>query len=214
MPPLDDASAGGSSLPVRTFVPDDLRLIKGSPRRRREYLDSLAARCDPSTRRPCGGTRRPWPSGTPCCARPAGRSAGRRSSTPGRPCWPRPGLLVSRLAGRHARLVRRRLPADARRAHRRAGRDSPAGLPDERRRPGRSRPTGPAWPRSATPTGSGPTPTSGPHRDDLRLMRGGLDMRDCASQGEQRDGAAHPGARRVGATAARSGRSPCCCSTT
>ena len=26
----------------------------------------------------------------------------------------------------------------------------------------------------------------GPHRDDLRLMRGGLDMRECASQGEQR----------------------------
>ena len=26
----------------------------------------------------------------------------------------------------------------------------------------------------------------GPHRDDLRLLRGGLDMRDCASQGEQR----------------------------
>ena len=26
----------------------------------------------------------------------------------------------------------------------------------------------------------------GPHRDDLRLVRRGLDMRDCASQGEQR----------------------------
>ena len=26
----------------------------------------------------------------------------------------------------------------------------------------------------------------GPHRDDLRLIRRGLDMRDCASQGEQR----------------------------
>ncbi len=26
----------------------------------------------------------------------------------------------------------------------------------------------------------------GPHRDDFRLMRAGLDMRDCASQGEQR----------------------------
>jgi DNA replication and repair protein RecF len=26
----------------------------------------------------------------------------------------------------------------------------------------------------------------GPHRDDLRLLRRGLDMRDCASQGEQR----------------------------
>jgi DNA replication and repair protein RecF len=26
----------------------------------------------------------------------------------------------------------------------------------------------------------------GPHRDDLRLLRCGLDMRECASQGEQR----------------------------
>jgi DNA replication and repair protein RecF len=26
----------------------------------------------------------------------------------------------------------------------------------------------------------------GPHRDDFRLVRAGLDMRDCASQGEQR----------------------------
>ncbi len=26
----------------------------------------------------------------------------------------------------------------------------------------------------------------GPHRDDFRLVRNGLDMRDCASQGEQR----------------------------
>jgi DNA replication and repair protein RecF len=26
----------------------------------------------------------------------------------------------------------------------------------------------------------------GPHRDDLRLIRSGLDMRECASQGEQR----------------------------
>jgi DNA replication and repair protein RecF len=26
----------------------------------------------------------------------------------------------------------------------------------------------------------------GPHRDDLRLLRDGLDMRECASQGEQR----------------------------
>ena len=32
---------------MRTFVPDDLRLIKGSPRRRRVYLDTLAARRDP-----------------------------------------------------------------------------------------------------------------------------------------------------------------------
>src|SRR5665647_1119833 len=41
---LDDAARWKELLPVRTFAPDDLRLIKGSPRRRREYLDSLAGR--------------------------------------------------------------------------------------------------------------------------------------------------------------------------
>ena len=41
---LDDAGRWKELLPVRTFAPDDLRLIKGSPRRRREYLDSLAGR--------------------------------------------------------------------------------------------------------------------------------------------------------------------------
>jgi len=44
---LADSSRWREVLPVRTFVPDDLRLIKGSPRRRREYLDTLAARCEP-----------------------------------------------------------------------------------------------------------------------------------------------------------------------
>ena len=45
--PLDDAGRWKELLPVRTFAPDDLRLIKGSPRRRREYLDSLATRRSP-----------------------------------------------------------------------------------------------------------------------------------------------------------------------
>jgi energy-coupling factor transporter ATP-binding protein EcfA2 len=45
--PLDDAVRWTELLPVRTFAPDDLRLIKGSPRRRREYLDSLASRSYP-----------------------------------------------------------------------------------------------------------------------------------------------------------------------
>ncbi len=45
--PLADSSRWREMLPLRTFVPDDLRLIKGSPRRRREYLDTLASRCEP-----------------------------------------------------------------------------------------------------------------------------------------------------------------------
>ncbi|MFH0917410.1 MAG: AAA family ATPase, partial [bacterium] len=45
---LEDSSRWRDTVPVRTFVPDDLRLIKGGPRRRREYLDALAGRREPA----------------------------------------------------------------------------------------------------------------------------------------------------------------------
>jgi DNA replication and repair protein RecF len=51
---LEDCSRWREALPIRTFVPDDLRLIKGSPRRRREYLDALAGRCEPEYRSTLG----------------------------------------------------------------------------------------------------------------------------------------------------------------
>jgi len=68
--PLEDAGRWKELLPVRTFAPDDLRLIKGSPRRRREYLDGLAAGATLSTRARCAATTRRSPRGTICSARP------------------------------------------------------------------------------------------------------------------------------------------------
>ena len=41
--PLSDALRWEETFPVRMFLPDDLRLVKGSPRRRRLYLDGLAS---------------------------------------------------------------------------------------------------------------------------------------------------------------------------
>ena len=41
--PMGDALRWEETFPVRMFLPDDLRLVKGSPRRRRLYLDGLAA---------------------------------------------------------------------------------------------------------------------------------------------------------------------------
>ena len=44
----------------------------------------------------------------------------------------------------------------------------------------------PSSPSAATPTSSADSPTHGPHRDDLALMRDGRDLRIYGSQGEQR----------------------------
>ncbi|MCJ7796549.1 MAG: AAA family ATPase, partial [Thermoleophilia bacterium] len=41
--PLSDTQRWEETFPVRMFLPDDLRLVKGSPRRRRLYLDGLAS---------------------------------------------------------------------------------------------------------------------------------------------------------------------------
>ena len=63
---LPDPSRWRELVPVRTFIPDDLRLIKGSPRRRREYLDALAGNrrsrvqgCAQGVRGSAGAAKRP-----------------------------------------------------------------------------------------------------------------------------------------------------------
>lgn len=90
---LADSSRWREALPVRTFVPDDLRLIKGSPRRRREYLDTLAARCEPGysvTLRRYEETlaQRNSLLRVEAALRAAPSAT---SSLPGRACSPRPG---------------------------------------------------------------------------------------------------------------------------
>ncbi len=185
--PLDDASRWQSMLPVRTFIPDDLRLIKGSPRRRRVYLDGLAGRCDPSypvvlrryeealaqrntllriTRGGCSGDRDcqfgPWESmlAQSGLAVAHGREAALSS-------------FVGLFQRTHADLTG--TAADTLRL---VYRTNVAGLDEkdyEQKLAGAR-----DLDRQRTYT------HLGPHRDDLRLMCRDLDVRECASQGEQR----------------------------
>jgi DNA replication and repair protein RecF len=182
--PLDDFSRWQSTLPIRTFVPDDLRLIKGSPRRRRDYLDSLAGRRDlayPGSlrryeealaqrnmllRTTRGGDQDsqfgPWESILAQTGLAVSR--GREGAL---------GSFVGRFQRTHAALT-----GDLTAAFRLVYRTNVAGLDeaDYQAKLAQSREAD----RQRTYT------HLGPHRDDLRLMCRDLDVRECASQGEQR----------------------------
>jgi DNA replication and repair protein RecF len=181
---LDDASRWRESLPLRTFVPDDLRLIKGSPRRRREYLDELAARCQPEHKAALGRYEEALTQRNTLLR--MSRLGGYDTQfTPWETMLAQTGLAVA--TSRAATLATfvgpfQRTYADltgepADTLHL-VYRTNTAGLdePQYRERLAESRDAD----RQRTFT------NLGPHRDDLRLMRGGLDMRECASQGEQR----------------------------
>lgn len=182
--PLEDASRWREALPVRTFVPDDLRLIKGSPRRRREYLDTLAARCEPEYL----DTLRRYEE-----ALVQRNTLLRMVRT--RPDDPQFGPWESILAWTGAAISRWRsstlaaFVASFQRVHAELTGDSPdslrlvyrtnvAGLDEEDYRTRLAGMREEDRRRTYTHLG--------PHRDDLRLSRGGIDVRECASQGEQR----------------------------
>ncbi len=182
--PLDDFSRWRESVPLRSFVPDDLRLIKGSPRRRREYLDGLAAGCEPEYR---GVLNRYDEALTQRNAllRSTRQGGHQAQFTPWETIMAKEGLEVSAARARalttfissfqrtHAELT-----GEAPDTLRLLYRSNVAGLDEDeyRERLGGMRDAD----RQRTYT------HLGPHRDDLRLLRSGLDMRDYASQGEQR----------------------------
>jgi DNA replication and repair protein RecF len=182
--PLEDAGRWKALIPVRTFAPDDLRLIKGSPRRRREYLDGLAARRYPEyagtlrrydealsqrnylLRTSRGGLRdlefEPWEA---LLAQTGLAVAGWRAASLGGFVgdFQRTHEELTCEPAESLRLIYRTNVADLDEAGYRV---KLAGSRDADRQ------------RTYTHLG--------PHRDDLRLTRAGLDMRECASQGEQR----------------------------
>jgi DNA replication and repair protein RecF len=182
--PLADTSRWRQALPLRTFVPDDLRLIKGSPRRRREYLDTLSSRCEPEY----SEFLRRYDEAL------AQRNALLRMTrggteddqfTPWDKILAQTGLAVSRL--RESTLasfitpfqrMHAELTGDPPDTLRLTYRTNVADMDEESyaERLAEMR----IADRQRTYT------HLGPHRDDFRLMRKGLDMRDCASQGEQR----------------------------
>jgi DNA replication and repair protein RecF len=182
--PLADCSRWREGIPVRTFVPDDLRLIKGSPRRRREYLDTLATRRDAGyavwlkqydealsqrnallrTTRGSGDETQfgPWENmmaetGLAVCER--------RAATLG-------GFIAA------FQQMHRDLTSEPVEVFHLTYRTNAAGLDPSSYRARLAEMRSADRQRTYTHLG--------PHRDDFRLMRAGLDMRDCASQGEQR----------------------------
>jgi DNA replication and repair protein RecF len=182
--PLEDVSRWREALPVRTFVPDDLRLIKGSPRRRRSYLDLLASRCEPEYTESLHRYEQAL----------AQRNALLRTSkggvdadqyVPWETILAQTGMAVSAwrasaLASFIASFQRMHgeLTGASGDALRLTYRTNVADLDEHGYLERLAEMRGADRQRTYTHLG--------PHRDDFRLVRNGLDMRDCASQGEQR----------------------------
>jgi DNA replication and repair protein RecF len=181
---LEDAGRWREALPVRTFVPDDLRLIKGSPRRRREYLDTLATGCDSGYRVALGRYDEALAQRN-TLLRLSRHGGGDAQFGPWEMILARAGLEVSSArAGVLASFVGpfqraySDLTGEAPDSIRLVYRSNVAGLGEVEYRERLEEMRDADRQRTFT--------NLGPHRDDLRLMRSGLDMRDCASQGEQR----------------------------
>jgi DNA replication and repair protein RecF len=182
--PLADSSRWREVVALRSFVPDDLRLIKGSPRRRREYLDALTSRRDPDysavlksyedalgqrnalLRSYRGGTDDaqfvPWEK---MMAASGLDLAKRREETL--------ALFITAFQRMH-----RDLTGGSADTFGLTYRTNVAGLDEAS--------YGDRLAGMRTADRQRTFTHLGPHRDDFRLVRAGLDMRDCASQGEQR----------------------------
>lgn len=181
---LPDFSRWREVLPVRTFVPDDLRLVKGSPRRRRAYLDTLVAKKDPTYTQVLRQYEEALAQRNTVlrCTRVSGDDT---QLGPWEKILAETGISVGEhraeaLAGFIASFQKMHedLTGEPMDSFHLTYRTNAAGLDVEgyRAKLKESR----AADRQRTYT------HLGPHRDDFRLMRGALDMRDCASQGEQR----------------------------
>jgi len=179
--PLADLSRWEETCPVRAFIPDDVRLIKGSPRRRRRFLDRLAAAIDPSYSRDRAGyeeallqrntlLRRgvvgpdhdPWEA---LLARAGLKMAVARESS------------LRSLFGAYAEMHGLLAPAPSALAGLRY-RTNVADLDEGTYRELLAEQRVADYRRTFT--------NLGPHRDDVRFTLGGRDLRAFGSQGEQR----------------------------
>ncbi len=178
--PLSDALRWDETFPVRMFLPDDLRLVKGSPRRRRLYLDGLASTVWPPYRQALSRYEEALQQ----------RNALLRTGVTGVEHSPweallaREGLTVVLARARALQAITGVYTATHRTLAGGAGaatlsyRTNVADCdePAYRERLAARRATD----RQRTFT------HSGPHRDDVRFLLDGRDLRDYGSQGEQR----------------------------
>lgn len=181
---LADSSRWREILPLRTFIPDDLRLIKGSPRRRREYLDSLGGPGESSH----AAALRQYDEALAqrnALLRTRRSAANEDHFLTWETILARTGLAVSQwrarrlgeFVGRFQRM-HADLTGDPPESLRLVYRTNVVGLDEDGYRTKLAETREVDQQRTFTHLG--------PHRDDIRLIREGLDVRDCASQGEQR----------------------------
>lgn len=178
--PLRDAVRWEETFPVRMFLPDDLRLVKGSPRRRRLYLDGLASAVWPPYRQALSRYEEALQQRNTLLR--AGVTGVEHA--PWEALLAREGLTVvlararalqaitGVYAGTHRTLAEGAGAATLSYRTNVADCDEPA----YRERLAAHRATD----RQRTFT------HSGPHRDDVRFLLDGRDLRDYGSQGEQR----------------------------
>lgn len=185
---LPDCSRLEELAPVRMFLPDDLQLVKGGPRQRRLYLDRLVATREPSFRRDAadydealrqrnhllrqgvvGGDHAPWEAILATRGRMVA-AARARALARFAPLFTEVHRALAGPPGRpgadstaEASLVYRTTIADLDEG---AYRERLAADRDRDRQGGATR--------------------LGPHRDDLRIVLAGRDLRESGSQGEQR----------------------------
>lgn len=182
--PLEDASRWRELVPIRTFVPDDLRLIKGSPRRRREYLDRLSGQ----RRAEYAATLRRYEEALAqrnALLRMIGPSTGSAEFAPWEEILAETGPALYRLRAEalgsfigSLQQIYAELTGDVAEALHVVYRSNVAGVEAEEYRARLAEMRVSDRQRTFTQLG--------PHRDDFRLLRRGLDVREYASQGEQR----------------------------
>lgn len=180
--PLANPSRWEEDLPVRMFLPDDVRLIRGSPRRRRRFLDRMAVAADPPYRAELEAYEEAVAQRNALLRRGVVGS----DHAPWEALLARTGLgivnararLLQNLAGPYARYHRL---LSSERGPRKPGliyRTNVADLDEPAYRHGLAEQRESDRKRTFT--------NLGPHRDDLRFVNDGRDLRSYGSQGEQR----------------------------
>jgi DNA replication and repair protein RecF len=178
--PLSDTQRWEETFPVRMFLPDDLRLVKGSPRRRRLYLDGLASTVWPPYRQALSRYEEALQQRNSLLR--AGVTGAEHA--PWEALLAREGLTVVLARARALQAITGVYSATHRTLAEGAGaatlsyRTNVADCdePAYRERLAAHRATD----RQRTFT------HAGPHRDDVRFLLEGRDLRDYGSQGEQR----------------------------
>jgi DNA replication and repair protein RecF len=177
--PLADLSVWEEELPVRAFLPDHLQLVKGTPNRRRAYIDLLGQRAHP-------GYRRVLSSYEDALRQ---RNFLLRQGNTGEQHDPWEGIL----AREGLELVRRRADVLAEIApffSTSYGLLAPGEAASLTYRTNVAELDSQAWRRSLTAERRSDRQRTftrlGPHRDDLRFLLQGRDLRELGSQGEQR----------------------------